>query len=401
MARKARRHRAGGDRADLEVAERRAAARPATASSTHEQHGRRRPSSPGAGRTARAGWSVSGSVVRAPSNEPGRRCDVSDRPTGHGSATSCRRRPRRPWAAVSSADSLASAGSSATMRPLWSTATRSHISATLPQLTGEHHDSSAVVCQRSDEVVHLVLRIHVDPPGRIEQQHHPQSRRQPASDRHLLLIATRQAAHLARRPRVSIDNRSTASAMRRAFGTPVDRPPPPHPIEQRSSDVLADGALRAAAPATDQRERERHPCRITSNGCLALDGTGRRCESWSTVRPPVAGEDVEQRFLPLTLQSDEPEYLPPTPPRATRRPTDGQRRWCSASSTGPVPDRCRRPLDTIPARTAYVRHGLAERRRHDLSLAAFAEARTTPRHDRHATRCTCRSVRGPLPAGGR
>ena len=95
----------------------------------------------------------------------------------------------------------------------------------LAQLAREHDDRRALVGQRPDEVVDLVLGADVDAAGRVEQQHHPQAGGQPASDRHLLLVAAGEAADLARRPRVdrqAVDRLADPAALL----APADRPPP-------------------------------------------------------------------------------------------------------------------------------------------------------------------------------
>ncbi len=70
--------------------------------------------------------------------------------------------------------------------------------ADLAQLAGEHEDGRAFVGERADEVVHLMLGADVDAARRVEQQHHAQPTGEPAGDRHLLLVAARQAPDLAR-----------------------------------------------------------------------------------------------------------------------------------------------------------------------------------------------------------
>ena len=72
----------------------------------------------------------------------------------------------------------------------------------LAQLAGEHQHRRPLVGQGADEVVDLVLGADVDASRRVEEQHHAQPAGEPAGDRHLLLVAAGEPAHLARCPRV-------------------------------------------------------------------------------------------------------------------------------------------------------------------------------------------------------
>ena len=97
--------------------------------------------------------------------------------------------------------------------------------ADLAQLAGEHEDRRALVGERADEVVHLVLGADVDAPRRVEQQHHAQPAGEPAGDRHLLLVAAGQPAHLA--GRAGVDRQAARPPRRRgrAPAPAVDRAP--------------------------------------------------------------------------------------------------------------------------------------------------------------------------------
>ena len=115
--------------------------------------------------------------------------------------------------------------------------------ADLAQLAGEHQHGGALVGERADEVVHLVLGSDVDAARRVEQQHHAQATGEPAGDRHLLLVAAGQPAHLARRP--GVDRQSADRLVDpRPFLGGTDRSPLGDAVEQRRGDVLADRTLR-------------------------------------------------------------------------------------------------------------------------------------------------------------
>src|SRR5205823_11760203 len=89
--------------------------------------------------------------------------------------------------------------------------------------------------------VDLLLGQDVDAAGRIEAQQHVHAAGDPPGDRHLLLVAARQAPNLAPGPYVNLKplDRSLHGA---ALGRQVDRTPSSDPRDEWQRDVLPDGA---------------------------------------------------------------------------------------------------------------------------------------------------------------
>jgi hypothetical protein len=87
-----------------------------------------------------------------------------------------------------------------------------------------------------------VLRPDVDPAGRVEAEHRLDAAGDPAGDRHLLLVAARQASDLSSGPRVDLEplDRSFHGP---GLGTDVDQAPAAERGAERQRDVLADRAL--------------------------------------------------------------------------------------------------------------------------------------------------------------
>ena len=194
----------------------------------------------------------------------------------------------RPWAAVSRAFSPASAGSSATMRPPWSTAARSHTRAISRSSLVNIRIAAPSSASGADEVVDLVFGADVDAAGRVEQQHHAQPAGEPAGDRHLLLVAAREPAHLARRPGV---DRQPADRLVDA-GALLGRAIGPHLATRLNSGMAMFSRMERCGSRACRRSAgtSTTPRRITSKGCRAR--TGRP----STTRSPRSGLRLPARI---------------------------------------------------------------------------------------------------------
>ena len=113
----------------------------------------------------------------------------------------------------------------------------------LLELRGVEQDRRARRRELAQELVDLALGADVDAARRVEAEHRPDAAGDPARDRHLLLVAARQAADLAPAARVSIWSCSIGAVDPSLLGACVDRAPRPEAGGERQGDVLADRAL--------------------------------------------------------------------------------------------------------------------------------------------------------------
>jgi hypothetical protein len=156
------------------------------------------------------------------------------------------------------------------------------------------------------EHVDLLLRADVDAAGRIEAEHGVHAARDPAGDRHLLLVPAREAAHLAAGARIDLQPRD-GGVDRRALSAEVDRPPARQTGRGRQGDVLPDRALHQQRLGTVGRDV--HQPGADRVGGMA-EGHGRTIDQQlPAARTGGAGEDVEQFVLPLALERRDTQNL--------------------------------------------------------------------------------------------
>ena len=240
----------------------------------------------------------------------------------------------------------------------------------LAQLAREHHHRGALVGEVADQVVHLVLGADVDATGRVEQQHHAQTRCEPAGDRDLLLVAAGQASHLRRG--ACVDGQPADRLVDTCPLRPrVDRAPAGDAVEQRGGDVLADRALgEQRMEPVGGHEHDAladHVERMAGRDHLAVD------RQLAALGAAVAGEDVEEVLLALALERHDAEHL-----ARCHGEADVLELATAADATRFEDRAVLGPRQPGPGAglLADDGHRLAEHRRHDLGLATF------PRHER-------------------
>jgi hypothetical protein len=176
----------------------------------------------------------------------------------------------------------------------------------LGQLAGVEQHRRPLIGEVAQQLVDLALGLDVDTPGGVEAEKGAETGGQPAAQDHLLLVAPREPPHLALRPGVDAE--------------PLDRPvgafvlvggepePGACPVVERGDQVLPHRAL---------REESQQPVRWHEHHS-ASDGVERRpgrqgkaaCFDLTAIGAAIAGEDLEEAVLPLSLEGDNTEDLP-------------------------------------------------------------------------------------------
>ena len=205
----------------------------------------------------------------------------------------------------------------------------------LLQLGGVQQHGRAAGRQLAQQLVDLALRADVDAPRRVEAEQRPDAGRDPAGDRHLLLVAARQPADLGRaRACRSGVGRSPRWTRARSSRHP-DRTPAPDRRDARQRDVLADRALHEERVGPVRRDVQQP----------GADGIGWDARTDGARRRPRARRRraVGSRTGPRTAR---PGPGPRAPRRPAPRPRGARTRRRSAccrprgertaSRTGPV-----------------------------------------------------------------
>src|SRR5262249_56439105 len=110
---------------------------------------------------------------------------------------------------------------------------------------GEDRAGGAAVGQCPQQGVALPLRADVDAARWVEAEQRAEARREPAGDRHLLLVAPGEPAHLALRAGVDLEV-VDGLADPAPLVAHVDWPPAAGAVVPRSRNILGDPALRRA-----------------------------------------------------------------------------------------------------------------------------------------------------------
>jgi hypothetical protein len=176
----------------------------------------------------------------------------------------------------------------------------------LGQLAREEEHRGAVRGELAQERVDLALGADVDAAGRVEAEQGLEPVREPAGDRHLLLVAAREPADLPLRPGVDrerLDCRAHAAAL----GADVDRPPAKGLLKRGHGDVLCHRPLgQERLQAVSRHEHDACPDGVV--GCLA------RSAAPLTITSPSVGRCCPERtreelVLALSLERRNPEDL--------------------------------------------------------------------------------------------
>ena len=176
----------------------------------------------------------------------------------------------------------------------------------LLELRRVEQDGGAGPGEVAKQDVDLVLGADVDPAGRIEAEHRLHAPGDPPRDRHLLLVAAREPAHLALGPGVDLERVDRAIDLL-LLVTEVDQAPATDAGRERERDVLADGPL----------HEQRHGPVGGDVHEAGPDGVGRVVErdgravheQLAAGRALRARQDVEELVLALALEGDHAEHL--------------------------------------------------------------------------------------------
>ena len=197
------------------------------------------------------------------------------------------------------------------------------------QFAGVQKNRRAVRRQFAQEGVNLPFGLNIDAARGIKAQQRAEARCQPPSDRHLLLVAARQAPHLGRGP--GVDGETVDGVGRPGAFIGREAQPLPDARDEGYDQILVyrqTGQQGLQAVARD----EDHPL---------LHRIGRRQEPAGTAvhqdpartGPPFPAQDVEHPFLSLALQRHQAEDL---------APANGKRDLADRLPRRPVPPRQRR-----------------------------------------------------------
>ena len=150
----------------------------------------------------------------------------------------------------------------------------------LGQLAREQEHGGAVGREPAQQRVDLAFRADVDAAGRVEAEQRLEAVREPAGDRHLLLVAAREPAHLALRARVHRERLDRARTRRRSSRMPTG--PQRAGLLKRGAAMFSAIERCGSSACSRSAGTSTTPARIASYGCRARSGLPRTSTS-----PPV------------------------------------------------------------------------------------------------------------------
>jgi hypothetical protein len=176
----------------------------------------------------------------------------------------------------------------------------------LGQLGGVVEDRGALPRELAHEGVDLRLGAHVDAPRGVEEQERGRAFRDPPADRHLLLVAPRQAAHLPLRAGVDLEPLDGGADPRLLLAHPRGAPAA-GAGEARQGDVLAHGAHHEEGV----RPVARHEAQARGDGVggVAEHLAGALDLDDAAGGAAQAAQRLEELVLPLPFQPHDAQNL--------------------------------------------------------------------------------------------